>query len=74
MDQMDPRGKDAPSAERRHEQTISKHHLMGGKVTRMEKRMFHAIISWEKKVKQDLGTVHPNPNLLDVAPTNPKTS
>lgn len=36
--------------------------------------MFHAIISWEKKVKPDLETVRPNPNLLDVAPTNLKTS
>lgn len=36
--------------------------------------MFHAIISWEKKAKPDVGTVHPNPNLLDVVPTNPKTS
>ena len=34
--------------------------------------MFHAIISWEKKAKPDLGKVSQNSNLSNAGTNNPK--
>lgn len=67
----DPHGNDAPSVERRCEQIISKHHLVGGKITGGRER-FHAIISWEKKAKPDPGKVCQSPNLFDADTNKPK--
>lgn len=70
----DLHGNDAPSGKKRHEQIISKHHSAGDEVTRMEIKMFHAIISWEKKAEPDLGKVRWNSALPDAGTDTPKTS
>lgn len=70
----DPRGNDAPSAESRHEQITSKHHLVGGEAARRELKMCHTMISWEKKAAADLGEVCHIPTCFRQAATNPKTS